>query len=308
MADKYHKLKYYMLSMEKVTEKKILSNDELESKFQGAVDNKMIPIGQLGHRAVQVDFNEDKYVIELIKKVSHVYYLKLCIANPAHSVALRDKTTLESDSLNIEPTQNLEICTFCIIDFKTRVLSYVGVNGSPRITLLKDWLNKIYKDDGYGAKMALICSPDVLDAFSKKKRITSLKVDIAVPSDLELERIGISETSFDNMRGKLTCMLSYNISADRGKSLFDDTGKIKQVIDKLISCTDVDALKSFKGYGKDDGETNAQIFNLLDDGVTISDKIERYQYDNGDDDKRMQIIYSTYNTKRDYILSIVQCN
>lgn len=39
--------------------------------------------------------------------------------------------------------------------------------------------------------------------------------------------------------------------------------KIRQIIDNLINCTDIEALKAFRCYGKDDGETNAKIFNLL---------------------------------------------
>lgn len=305
--EKYRRLKYYLLSMTKNDEKRVLRSDELESKFQDIVDNKMIPIGQTGHKAIQVDFSDGSYVIELIQQKGHIYYLKLCIGNLAYSVALRDKKTLESGNLDIGPTQSLEIYTFCIIDFTTRVLSYVGVNGSPRVSVLKDWLNGIYKEEGYGTTMALICSPNVLDELAKKKRITNIKVDIAVPSDTELERIGVDEKSFDDMRGTMTRMLSYEISAMRGKSLFEDPGKIRQIVHNLINGVDSDSIIAFKGFGKDDGETTPQVFNLLDYGTTVSDKIDRKEYDKGDDERRMQMIYSTYNTKRADILSIVQC-
>ena len=208
MVEKKRKIKFYFLSMEKKADGKVLSKTDLENKFQEVVENEMIQIKNTERKAAKLDAQDNSYVIELMKQKDHVGYLKLGIQNPASSVALRDKTTLEADDLSVDPLQELEIDTFGIIDFRTQIVSYVSMNGSPRVSVIKDWLNRICMPKGYSITLATIYSPDVLRALSRKKRITKLELDVALPADQELENLGVSTRTFDNVRGQLTRTLS----------------------------------------------------------------------------------------------------
>lgn len=305
MAEKTRRLKFYLLSMISKSNHRTLNCVDLEAKFQAVVDNLMKPIGATGHKAALIDLSDGTFVIELVKQEDHVSYLKLGINNPVNSVALRDSSTLEANSLRVGPNQSLEIYTFCIIDFETRVLSYVGMNGSPRVSIIKDWLNRILFLDYY-TTLALIYSPDILSVLSKKKRVTTLKVDIAIPSDSELENIGVSEPTFDELRGKLTRTVSYVVRAGRGKSLIDNPSMIETVFRRILHGVEEESIELLKAYGKNEGEINAQPFDLLDYGVTVSESINRSDYDTGDDESRMKIIRSVYNSKKEDLLSFIR--
>lgn len=306
MIEKKRKIKFYFLSMEKRADGKVLSTADVEAKFQEVVEHHMIQIKNTGRKAAKLDSKDSSYVIELIKQNDHVAYLKLGIQNPANSVALRDKTTLEADDLSVDPLQELEIDTFGIIDFKTQIVSYVSMNGSPRVSVIKDWLNRIYLSQGYAVTLATIYSPDVLHALSRKKRITKLELDIALPADQELENLGVSSRAFDNMGGRLTRTVSFIMKADRGKSLFEEPGKIETAINNIVGYAENDTINCFTACGKDDDDSSPQTFNLLDYGATVNEKISASNYDRGDDDKKIEIIYNAYNSKKEELLSYVK--
>ena len=306
MIEKKRKIKFYFLSMEKRADGKVLSRTDLETKFQEVVKNEMIQIKNTERKAAKLDAQDNSYVIELMKQKDHVGYLKLGIQNPASSVALRDKTTLEADDLSVDPLQELEIDTFGIIDFRTQIVSYVSMNGSPRVSVIKDWLNRICVPKGYFVTLATIYSPDVLRALSRKKRITKLELDVALPADQELENLGVSSRTFDNVGGRLTRTLSFVVKADRGKSLFEEPGKIKTAIDNIVGCAENDIINCFTAYGKDDDDSSPQSFNLLDYGATVNEKISASNYDRGDDDRKIEIIYNAYNSKKEELISYVR--
>lgn len=116
--EKYRRLKYYLLSMTKNDEKRVLRSDELESKFQDIVDNKMIPIGQTGHKAIQVDFS-DGCVVENISKVSKKNICKL--------VTVTVITIIVTIVLFVSPILNSSDILALGNDFQFNVLSFSGV-------------------------------------------------------------------------------------------------------------------------------------------------------------------------------------
>lgn len=298
MVRKQRKLKYYQLSMIDTKNEAVLDCPDTEVRFNEIVNKNMIPIIGTSHKVVQIELSDGSYFIEFIKQDNHVWYIKLGVANPTNSIAIRDKGTLESNSLEIDPTKSLEINTFCIIDFETRILSYVGMNGSPRVSILKDWLNRENSVDGVATQLAVIYSHDVLNELSKKKRVIKIGLDVAVPSDKSLEYLDTKENTFEKLNGKLTRTVSFVFRAERGRTIFDDPKIAEQTIRAVLDGTEVDSIEAFYAHGIDEGETTPQRFDLLDFSYTVTDKLDRLVYDRSDDEKRMDMIFEAYRGKK----------
>ena len=287
MANELRKILFYQLAMYMNGHKKetLIDLTEMEVMFNKIIEEQMKEINGSDNKAMAVEVKDGDYVMEVVKRNldEHIYYIKLGAHNPTNSVAIRDKYTLKTDGIEIGKSQSLEIYTLCVIDFKTGVISYVKMNGSARVSIIKDVLNKSYADHGYETRLSVICTPDVIEALSRKKRILKINMDLAVPSDAELERIGVSEPTFDGVRGIKTKTLSFEVTADRGKTLFDEPGMIKKGISKILSSVNEEHLKKVTASAKDDGEAAPQVFNLLLEGVTMREHTEKKIYDESND-------------------------
>ena len=82
---------------------------------------------------------------------------------------------------------------------------------------------------GYEARLAVICEPDVIAALSKKKRIMKLNMDLAVPSDAVLANIGLSEPTFDDIRGTKSKTISFELKADEERLYLTSQVKYAQL-------------------------------------------------------------------------------
>lgn len=83
-----------------------------------------------GHRAIDLS---GEYVIETISFENHRVFIKTGQQNPSNTVALRDRTTLETENVPMIENQLLELYTFCLIAFVTGMVRYIGINGSKDI-------------------------------------------------------------------------------------------------------------------------------------------------------------------------------
>lgn len=74
-----------------------------------------------GHKAINITVSNSQYVVEIIFFKDHRAFIKIGQQNPANTVALRDRTTLETENVPMRKSQLLELYTFCLIDFETTV-------------------------------------------------------------------------------------------------------------------------------------------------------------------------------------------
>lgn len=102
MASKTRKVSFYRLSLEKQTplpgtrtvRVTQLNNNEMEDCFRKIYNEKMQVLSD-NHKAINITASNGHYVIEVISFEEHRAFLKIGQQNPANTVALRDRTTLE---------------------------------------------------------------------------------------------------------------------------------------------------------------------------------------------------------------------
>ena len=152
MASKTRKVSFYRLSLEKQTllpgtltvRVTQLNNNEIEDYFRKICNEKMQVLSD-NHKAINITTSNGHYVIEVISFEEHRAFLKIGQQNPANTVALRDRTTLETENVPMRENQLLELYTFCLIDFESGIVSYIGINGAPKISAVRNLFDQALK-------------------------------------------------------------------------------------------------------------------------------------------------------------------
>lgn len=268
------KVSFYKLSLEQ--DNKILDNDKMEKYFKIIYDS-MTDIGN-GNKAASVKALNKQVVIEVIDFKDNFAFIKIGQQNAANTVGLRDTTTLKTEIVPMTDTQKLELFTYCIIDFTTGIISYISINGAPRVSALK----YLFKDflDGYKIKAELdsILTNDILEQIVHKDIIGKMLISVAVPPDKILaESWCLDRETFDNFRNFKRATLQYNIVADRNKNLFGNSLKLLRLFTSIKETFGHD-LKKVSVTAKNNNE-KMQTYNLME--YNFSKTVDLYG-DNGD--------------------------
>lgn len=268
MASKTRKVSFYQLSLEKLTfnsrkntgEVKYLNNSEIEEYFQ-QIYAKMQELPD-GHKAINITVSRSQYVVEIMSFKDHCTFVKIGQQNPANTVALRDRTTLETENVPMKENQLLELYTFCLIDFQTSIVSYIGINGAPRISAIQKLFEQsLDQNENITIHLAAIMTNDILELLSKKHIISGLTVAVAVPEDQILSDMGLDRKSFDDIRNIRTQMATYKIVGRRNKNIFTSNNKLAELI-ASIKIKHGDDLKALRANARNEDEKSQQ-YDLL---------------------------------------------
>ena len=309
MAVIQRKVSFYRLSLEKdvfvrernAVQEQTLSNTEMEEQFNFIYREKMSDISN-GRKAMEVETYNSKYVVEVVSFADHRAFLKIGQQNSANTVALRDRNTLETEDVPMRDSQLLELYTFCLIDFKTGIISYLGFNGAPRISAIRNmFYNSLYKERKIRAVFAAILTDDIIEQLVRKSIISKISVTVAVPSDEVLSSsMGLDAASFDALRNVKTRTATYNITGKRNKNIFESSSKLAELIADLRSKFG-DNIQALSARAKDHDE-KSQNYDLLQYNFTKT--VSLGDVDSsilGVDDFR-EALTTTYETYKDELL------
>ena len=270
MAVSKRKVSFYKISLEKSTllkEKNTMRIEELSDEkllhyFKKLYNTKATQLNN-GNKAININTSTGEYVAEIVEFCDQYAYLKIGKQNPSDTVALRDKNTLETEIVPMRESQLLELFTYCLIDFDTGIISYIGINGAPRISAIKSLFNNcFYQDEGVEAKLAAIMTDDILQTLMHKSVISKLTLTVAVPDDRILsETIGLSEAEFDMLQNVKTRTASFKIVANRNKNIFRSRSRLAELI-ASIKGRYGDNLLELTANAKDRDESS-QAYDLL---------------------------------------------
>lgn len=270
MASIQRKVAFYYLSQERTGEDRIKHAVELpfiEANFQH-IYGKMNVLSN-GHHAEKILYNNVKLVVEVIQynADSHLAFISIGYQNHANTTALRDQATLELSSVPMEPSQKLEVFTYCLIDFSTGVVSHISLTSAPRVGALRamfdHYLLSEYKTS---SSLSAIMSSDIIEMI-KNKRASKITVSVAVPNDVILsKRIGVSPNAFDRLRNIKKVGYTYTISARRLRNIFNSPADVGAVVAAIKEEHGAE-LQGLKVNAKDEGE-ESQAYDLLQHSIT----------------------------------------
>lgn len=291
MAKKTRKVSFYRLGLVQqiVVDKNTirenhLQNNEIEEKFNLIYEEKAFALNG-GGRAVTVSTNSNDYVVEILDYANHRAFVKIGQQNPSNTVALRDMTTLETEAVPMKASQSLELYTFCLIDFETGIVSYIGINGAPKISAIRNLFNEYLKEENVYASLAAIMTNDILQTLVSKKIISKLSLTVAVPEDHILRDIGVDENTFDSLQHIKTSTATYNVVARRNRNVFRNSTTLGEWIASVKEKFG-DNIKKMSANAKDYNE-QSQTYDLmqynftktvtLSDGDSVFPTLEKYR-------------------------------
>lgn len=306
MAVIQRKVSFYRLSLEKdifvrernTVQMQTLSNAEMEEQFNFIYQEKMADISN-GRKAMEVETSNSKYVVEVVALSGHRAFLKIGQQNSANTVALRDRNTLESEEVPMRDSQLLELFTFCLIDFETGIVSYIGINGAPRISAIRSMFNSsLYEERQIRAVLAAILTDDILERLVRKNIISKISITIAVPSDEVLsDSMGLDATSFDLLRNVKTRTATYSIVGKRNKNVFESSGKLAEMVANLKSKYGND-IKALCVNAKDEDE-KTQTYDLLEYNFTKTVSLGDVDSTTLDVDDFKEALTTTYEANKE---------
>lgn len=311
MVNQKRKVSFYLLSLEKHIYDKdrnttiitTLNSDETEKAFQEVYDS--MKTLSSGHKAIDVTTSNNTYVVEIIEYVNHQCFIRIGQQNYANTAALRDKDTLESEDVPMKDSQLLELYTFCYIDFKTGIISYIGINGAPKISAVKYLLNDFLNSKNIYTKLAVILTNDILKRLIHKNIISQMIVTVAVPSDNILsDVVGSKIETFDELRNIKTSTVTYKLVGERNKHIFNNSNNLSSIIAELKSKFG-DKLCALSVNAKDKHEYS-QTYDLLEYNFTKTVMLGDVPYYLLTEEDFKNILKSTYESNKEELLMYIQ--
>ncbi len=301
------KVSFYHLSLvqnksEQNNQEKFLTTQEFKDCFLSILEN-MTELSNKS-KAISLKTATGEYVVEVIECSDDIAFFKIGQQNSSKSVGLRDVNTLESAKVPMSPTQLLELFTYCIIDLNTQIISYIGMNGVPRISVIKEFFNGDTAGSGYiHARISAITTNEVLNLLVNKKTIGKISVQIAIPSDESLRNLGIPFSDFDALSGVKSKTITLDIKSSRGKSLFSNKKQIGELITSVID-KHGNNLKKIKASAKDDGDA-MQEYDLVRYCFTKTVPLEESDVGLMTPDDFKELLINTYmSCKRELLANI----
>ncbi len=265
------KVAFYHLTQERTGDdrrKHSVSNSDIEANFQYIYSQMTILDSH--RRATKIVSSNVKVVVEVVRydPSNHFAFIKIGHQNHANTTSLRDQNTLQATNVPMQPSQRLELFTYCYIDFTTCIVSYISMNSAPRVSALRAMLDHyLLSNFKTSSSFSSIMSADIIDMI-KTKRASKLVVTIAVPSDDVLEAdVGVrSRRVFDRLQHVKKIGCTYTISAKRLKNMFGSPEEVGEVV-AAIKEEHGDNLQGLKLSAKGEGE-ESQIYDLLQHSLT----------------------------------------
>ena len=120
MASVQRKVAFYHLTQERTGDdhrKHAVSNANIETNFRHIYNQMTVLENQ--RRAAKIMSGNVKFVTEIVRydPDNHFAFIKIGHQNHANTTSLRDQNTLEATNVPMQPSQRLELFTYCYIDF-----------------------------------------------------------------------------------------------------------------------------------------------------------------------------------------------
>ena len=182
------------------------------------------------------------------------------------------------------------------------VVSYIGRNGAPHISALKNmFYNNLYKDRNIKCELAAIVTQDILRQLVKKKIISKISLTVAVPNDEILSNVmGIDAKSFDLLQNVKSRTATYNITSPRNKNIFESSDKLSELI-SVIKSKFGSRITALSAKAKDDKE-KSQVYDLLQYNFTKTVDLETIDGDVLNIESFYNALTSTYESNKDELV------
>lgn len=257
-----------------------------------------------GTYASNVRTTSNQYYVENLSYFDHKAFFRIGQPNPTNAVGLRDNVTLESSDVPMTDTQSLELYTYCLIDFLTLIVSYIGVSGAPKISALKELFNLPFTPrDHTNAWISSIMTRDIINEIVRKDMITSFDISVSVPCDEILSEVyGLNPQEFDNLQNVKRGIKKISVVATRNRNIFEHKERGLNSMFTSVRERFGDRLRTVKVKAKDADE-EIQVYDLLSYNITKKVNLnEELDHNQLTVEMFVNALENTYNANREELV------
>lgn len=251
-----------------------------------------------GSRIKTVETNYNQYFVEVMDFARHSAFIRVGQQNPNNTFGIRDRRTLEQTEVPMRASQLLELYTYCLVDFSNCIISYIGVNGAPKISALKYLFNNHFPANEHTtANISAIMTEDIINTITRKDLISSFTISVAVPNDQVLNEVGVGERVFDALRNVKTRTKRIEVVARRNRNLFERNEQLTTLLEDTKEHYG-DDLRGFEVKARDRDEEGTP-YNLLHYSFTKKVELQdERDHDALTSETFREALVTTYNQNR----------
>lgn len=265
------KIKFFKLNA-KCQDDSFKSNREIKDFITNIFENASLTDD--GYKYEIFTVNKIKYTFEFITLNDDETFLRVRQPRPKNHYGKSEDENVTLRNLDIDSNEHMESFTFIYIDFKTCIVSYLKISGTPPITIFTRFL---VEQNGYGNGVTYSCdaiaTKEIINQIVKKKKLGTISYSFCNPEEDVLSDItGMTDTIIDNMAiNKST--IEVKLSPARMKNLLNDN-KILFAIKKTLELKFGLNLKKLSISAGDYEDSKMVVFNLLNQEFTQETNIK----------------------------------
>ncbi len=259
-------------SKEEVVQYKYLDSQDMEQYFEEICDNYFEEIDN-DRKAKSIHTSYGDVVVEIVENTKKFAVYKIGHQKTSNTVGLRNYETLAFSDVPMKDNENLEMYTYCYMDYSNFVCAIISVYGAPTISALTNMFRNYFSSEHKEKVMYItadsILSTETIEMLSNKEVITNVTATISLPQEKILDQyVELNRKEFGALHDVKNSEITFNIVGKRNSNLFYQPNQLVKIFNQMQDIYD-DDLKSFFVKAKDKNE-KMETYNVLNYKFTRS--------------------------------------
>lgn len=259
-------------SKEEVVQYKYLDSENMVQYFEEMYNDYFENVDN-GRKAKSIHTSAGDVVIEIVEHTEKYGVFKIGHQKTANTVGLRNYKTLSFSNVPMKEEEDLEMYTYCYMDYSNFVCAIISVYGAPTISALtnmfRNYFSSEYKEKVMYITADSILSTETIEMLSNKEVITNVTATIALPQEKILDQyVYLNRKEFGTLHDVKSSEITLNIVGKRNSNLFYQPNQLVKVFNQMQDIYDKN-LKSFSVKAKNKDE-KMETYNVLNYKFTRS--------------------------------------
>jgi len=263
----------------------------------------------LNHKIVLIPNDPQKTAVEILDLQENYLYARIGKEDDINFLMQRNNDTGMSSDISVEDGNHAEKFTYFYIDFSTKFVTFLFIQGAPRAKRIGDFLN-IAKGNDHITNIIPIANEDTLGTLKKKDKVNKLTYYLSVPSDefLSAKYCNVNDKLFKRLKNVKCVNMTFSLVSERNKNVtFENKSKSEQknaLIDfyNEVEKTNKKYLKAAKMKGTDSNSNSSDEYDLFEELITSKIEMPKINIEKDFIEAVRLSLLSAYTKKKDQLL------
>lgn len=263
----------------------------------------------LDNKIILLPNDISKTAVEILDLQADYLYARIGKEDDINFLSQRSNLTGISSDISVKKDYHAEKFTYFYIDFNSKFISFLFIQGAPRPRKIADFLN-IAKGNDHISNIIPIANEDTIGTLKKKSRVNKLTCYFSVPSDefLSSKHCYVDEKTFKRLKNVKCVNLSFSIVGEKNKNItFENKSKDEHknaLIDfySEVKKENIKYLTGAKMKASDDEVNSTEDFDLFEELLTSKINMPHTFVEKDFIESIKSLLLSAYDKKKDQLL------